>query len=330
MQLPLNLSLRRDILRWAGAAPLASVIGGLAFAQDARTTKLVVPFPAGGATDAIARLAAEAMTTAMGAPVVVDNKGGAAGGIAAELVSRSAPDGHTLLVAGQGLLFINKALYKKLSYDPDADYVFVGMLGSFPNVVVVHPDVPAQTISELMALARARPNQISYGSNGVGSLAHLSTEVMAATAKVKFLHVPYQGAAPQMTDLLSGRINFSLIASQTVVPLIREKKLRALAVSTGTRFADLPGVPTLVESGFPALDAPVWFAVMAPAATPAPMLAKLRSTLAGIVSAPAYASELAKKSAIPMPLSVEASASLLTREKALWVDAVRMTGATAE
>jgi tripartite-type tricarboxylate transporter receptor subunit TctC len=330
MQLPLNHSLRRDILRWAGAAPLASAFGGLAFAQDARPTKLVVPFPAGGATDAIARLAAESMSTAMGAPVLVDNRGGAAGGIAAELVSRAAPDGHTLLVAGQGLLFINKALYKKLSYDPDADYVFVGMLGSFPNVVVVHPDVPAQTISELMALARARPGQISYGSNGVGSLAHLSTEVMAATAKVKFLHVPYQGAAPQMTDLLSGRINFSLIASQTVVPMIREKRLRALAVSTGTRFADLPGVPTLVESGFPALDAPVWFAVMAPAATPAPVLAKLRSTLAGIVSTPAYASELAKKSALPMPMSVEASGSLFTREKALWTDAVRMTGATAE
>ena len=330
MQLPLILSLRRDLLRWAGAAPLASAISGLAFAQDTRATKLVVPFPAGGATDAIARLAAEAMTTAMGTPVVVDNKGGAAGGIAAELVSRSTPDGHTLLVAGQGLLFINKALYKKLSYDPDTDYVFVGMLGSFPNVVVVHPDVPVQSISEFIALARARPNQISYGSNGVGSLSHLTTEVMAATAKVKFLHVPYQGAAPQMTDLLSGRINFSIIASQTVMPLIREKKLRALAVSTGTRFSELPAVPTLVESGFPTLDAPVWFAVMAPAGLPAPVLAKLRSTLAGVVSAPAYASELAKKSATTMPLSVETSASLLTREKALWTDAVRMTGATAE
>ncbi|MEO5669947.1 MAG: tripartite tricarboxylate transporter substrate binding protein [Ramlibacter sp.] len=325
---------RRELLRWAPALPLAG-LGGWAHAQEfpARPMRLVVPFPPGGATDAIARLAAEALAAEFKQSVVVENKAGAGGGIAAEFVSRSAPDGLTLLVAGQGIMFINKPLYrnKKLTYDADTDYIYIGMLGSFPNVVVSNPDaVPAQTIGELITLARSNPGGISYGSNGVGSLSHLTTELMASTAKVKFLHVPYQGAAPQMTDLLSGRIGFSIIASQTVMPLIQQKKLRALAVSTGSRYAELPNVPTLVEAGFPLLDAPVWFAVYAPAATPAPVVARLRAAFASVVSAPGYGAELAKRNALVMKLPVDASEAMFSRERMLWADAVRSTGASAD
>lgn len=325
---------RRELLRWTPALPLAA-LGAGAWAQDAasRPVHLVVPFPAGGPTDALARLAAEGMAAQLGQPVLVDNKAGAAGGIAADFVSRSAPDGLTLLVAGQGLMFINKALYKnrKLSYDPDSDYAYVGMLGSFPNVVVSHPQaVAAQTIGELIALARANPGKISYGSNGIGSLTHLTTETIAAAAKVKFLHVPYQGAAPQMTDLLSGRIGFSINGVQSVLGHIRQKKLRALAVTTATRYPELPDVPTLVESGFPALDLPVWFAVYAPAATPAPVLARLRSALAAVAAAPGYGPELAKRGAVVMRVPPENADAVFARERALWVDAVRTTGATAD
>ncbi|MDF2464785.1 MAG: extra-cytoplasmic solute receptor family protein [Ramlibacter sp.] len=325
---------RRDLLRWAPAWPLAA-LGGQAWAQDfpARPLRLVVPFPAGGPTDALARLAAEGLASQFNQSVVVENKAGAAGGIAAEFVSRAAPDGLTLLVAGQGLMFINKPLYrnKKLSYDPDTDYAYVGMLGSFPNAVVSHPDaVPAQTIGDLFALARANPGKISYGSNGIGSLTHLTTEMMAAAAKVKFLHVPYQGAAPQMTDLLSGRIGFAVNGMQSVLPHIQQKKLRALAVTTATRYPELPDVPTLVESGFPALDLPVWFAVYAPAATPAPILDRLRSALAAVTATPAYGSELAKRGAIAVHVPIGSSGALFARERGLWVDAVRTTGATAD
>jgi tripartite-type tricarboxylate transporter receptor subunit TctC len=309
--------------------------GGGAWAQNfpARPLHLVVPFPAGGPTDALARLAAEGLGGQLGQAVVVDNKAGAAGGIAAEFVSRSNPDGLTLLVAGQGLMFINKPLYKnkKLGYDADADYAYIGMLGSFPNVVVSHPDaVPAQTIGELMALARANPGTISYGSNGVGSLTHLTTELLAAAAKVKFLHVPYQGAAPQMTDLLSGRIGFTVNGVQSELPHIQQKKLRALAVTTASRYTELPDVPTLVESGFPTLDLPVWFAVYAPAATPAPILARLRSALAAVTAAPGYGAELGKRGAIVTRVPVESSEAVFARERTLWVDAVRITGATAD
>jgi tripartite-type tricarboxylate transporter receptor subunit TctC len=295
--------------------------------------RLVVPFPAGGPTDALARLAADGVAAQLNQPVLVENRAGAAGGIAAEYVARANPDGLTLLVAGQGLMFINKALYrsKKLAYDPDSDYAYVGMLGSFPNVIVANPGaVPARTLDELFTLARANPGTIAYGSNGIGSLTHLTTEVIATAANVKFLHVPYQGAAPQMADLLAGRIGFTVNGVQSVLSHIQQKKLRALAVTTASRYPDLPDVPTLVESGFPSLDLPVWFAVYAPAATPAPILARLRTALASVTSAPSYAGELAKRGALVMRLAPDDADATFARERALWVEAVRTTGATIE
>ncbi len=323
---------RRELLRWSSALPLAA-LGASTLAQDSRPVRLVVPFPAGGPTDALARLAAEGLAAQLNQPVVVDNKGGAGGGIAAEFVSRAPADGLTLLVAGQGLMFINKPLYRnrKLAYDPDADYAYVGMLGSFPNVLVSNPEaVPAQSLDDLLAQARANPGRIAYGSNGIGSLTHLSTEILATSAKVKFLHVPYQGAAPQMADLLSGRIGFAINGVQSVLPLIRQGKLRALAVTTATRYAELPNVPTLVESGFPALDLPVWFGVYAPAATPAPALARLRAALATLTATPAYGTELGKRGAVVMKVPVEAGEAMFARERTLWADAVRSTGASAD
>jgi tripartite-type tricarboxylate transporter receptor subunit TctC len=329
---PADLPLRRRALLQAlGAASLA--LGGRASAQDSRTIRLVVPFPAGGPTDALARLAGEGLAAQFGQPVVVDNKPGAGGGIAAEFVSRAPADGTTLLVGGQGLMFINKPLARarKLPYDPDADFAYVGMLGSFPNVLVANPDaVAARSLDEFLAYARANPGRLSYGSNGIGSLTHLSTEILAAGAKVRFLHVPYQGAAPQMADLLSGRIAFSLNGVQSVLPHIRQGKLRALAVTSAARIPELPEVPTLVESGFPALDLPVWFAVYAPASTPAPALARLRAGMATLTASPAYGAELAKRGAVVMNVPPAASDALFARERTLWVDAVRNTGASSD
>ena len=321
---------RRAWLRLTVALPLAAIAAGTVGAQEfpARPVRLVVPFPPGGATDAVSRLAAEGLAPALGQPVVVMNKAGAAGGIASEFVANEPADGHTLLVAGQGQMFINKALGQKLSYDPDGGFSYVGMLGAFPNVLVVNPEaIPVKSLAEVIQRAKDQPGKLSYGSNGVGSLSHLTTEVLASAAGVRFVHVPYQGAAPQMADLLSGRIGFSVIASQTVVSHVRDGKLRALAVSTGNRFSGLPEVPTLVESGFPALDVPVWFAVYAPRATPAPALAKLRSTFASVVATPAYQAGLTKISAQPLNVPVESADARFATERAMWVDAVKRTGA---
>ena len=323
---------RRALLGWMAAGSLALFAGTPARGQSfpTRPVRLVVPFAAGGPADTLARATASALATTLKEQVIVENKPGAGGNVAAAAVASSAPDGHTLLVAGQAILAINKALYASLAYDPDRDFAWIGMMGSFPNVLVAHPEAaPAKTLAELVELARKAPGSVSYGSNGIGSQSHLTVEVIAQVAGVKFLHVPYQGAAPQRADLLSGRIAFSFIGASTTVPLIRSGQLRALAVSTGARVAALPEVPTLVESGYPMLDTPTWFAAVAPSATPAPTLAALRSAFAAAIASPAYAAEMGKQAASVVAVAPAEADALLARERKVWSDAVRATGASA-
>ena len=323
---------RRELLRLGLAAPAVLLASRFARAQGfpSKPVRMVVPFAAGGPADTLSRATAAALASQLGANVIVENKPGAGGNIAAAHVAKSAPDGHTLLVGGQAVLAINKALYASLPFDPDKDFAWIGMMGSFPNVLVSNPEaLPVHTLAQLIDLARARPGTIAYGSNGIGSQSHLTVEVMALASNVKFLHVPYQGAAPQRTDLLSGRIGFSFIGASSTVPLIKGGQLRALAVSTGKRVAELPDVPTLVESGYPMLDSPTWFAAVAPAATPAATLAALRAAFAAAIASPAYAAEMAKQSATIVNVSPEDGAQLLARERRIWGDAVRATGATA-
>ena len=204
-------------------------------------------------------------------------------------------------------MFINKALGRKLGYDPDADFAFVGMLGAFPNLLLTNPDVIPAKIARRSSSGwpRTKPGTLSYGSNGIGSLAHLTTEVFAEAAGVKFLHVPYQGAAPQLADLLSGRIGFTVVGPQGMLPHIKEGKLRALAVTTGIRYPVLPEVPTLVESGFPALDAPVWFAAYVRASTPPAATARLRTRSTQVNQSPEYEAGLAKLGAQRMEVPAE-------------------------
>ncbi len=328
---------RRAILLGALAAP--GIVPGIAprtaMAQDAapwpsRPVRIVVPFPAGGTADLTARLAARSLSPRLGQPVVVENRAGAGGNIAAEHVARAAPDGHALLLAGQAILAINAALYPRLPYDPVADLAFLGMAGSSANVLIAHPTAaPARSLVELIAVAKARPGAISYGSNGAGSLAHLTVEVMARAAGIALLHVPYGGAAPLMTDLLAGRIGFCLTGTPVALPPVREGRLLALAVTTGARIAPLPDAPTLVESGFPDLDAPTWFGLAAPSATPAPVLARLRAEVDALNRSAAYRADLAALHSDPQPLTVAEAEALLARERATWSAAVRSSGATA-
>src|SRR3954470_18628243 len=196
---------RRAMLAAALTAPFAAP--ATAQPYPSRNPRLIVPFAAGGPADLLARIAAEQVSARLGQQIIVDSRPGAGGNLAGEMAARSEADGYTLLVAGQAILAINKALYKKLSYDPATDFAFVGMLGVIANVLLVNPQaVPVNSLAELIALAKKKPGEISYGSNGPGSLTHLTTAILAQQAGVDFLHVPYQGAAPLMTDLLAGRI----------------------------------------------------------------------------------------------------------------------------
>lgn len=321
---------RRALL---AAAPALLAAPGILRAQVAwpdRPVRVIVPFGAGGPTDIVARLAVDHVSQALGQPVVVENRAGAGGNIAAEHVARSAPDGYTLLLAGQGILAINPVLTPRLSYDPARDFAFLGMLGITANVVLAHPEAArAASIPELIAAARSAPGQISYGSFGVGSLSHLSAEVLAAAAGVQFLHVPYQGAAPMMTDLTAGRVGFGFPGAPLAVPAARAGTLRALAVTTPRRIAPLPEVPTMVELGFPDLDAPSWFGLVAPSATPAPVLGRLRAEMDALAADAGYRAALAAQTSEPMPLTPDQAEALLARERRVWGEAVRRSGATA-
>lgn len=321
----------RRTLLLAAAASLA--VPRLAMAQDfpSRPVRIVVPFPAGGPVDIMARIAAEGLTARLGQRVVVENRSGAAGNIAAEFVARGAADGHTLLSAGQAILAINPALYARLPYDPVADFAWIGMIGSSANVILAHPDVaPVANIVELVALARARPGQVTYGSFGPGSLAHLTVEVLSLAAGVRFEHVPYRGAAPMMVDLLAGRIGFGMASPPTAVPAAREGRVRAIGVTTRNRMAVLPDVPTLVESGFPELELPGWHSLVAPAATPAPILARLRAEFDAVLASPSYVAAMDAIQTDVRRLSPAEADTLLGRERRLWTEAVRASGATAE
>jgi tripartite-type tricarboxylate transporter receptor subunit TctC len=322
---------RRDALRAAAALGAAPFAARSAFAQafPAKPVRFIVPFAAGGPTDVMTRAVAATLSAKTGQQWLVENRPGAGGNIAASFVASQPADGYTLLVAGQGILAINKPLYGKLTYEPERDFTWIGMLGSLPNVTIVNADAaPVATMKELLDLARSKPGQISYGSNGIGSLSHLQTEVMAQMAGVKFLHVPYQGAAPQRTDLLAGRIAFTQVGASTAIPLL-SPKIRALAVSTGKRSTALPDIPTLIESGFPGLDIPVWFAAVAHSATPAPAVATLRELITSATADNGFRSEMAKQYSSSEPVSPAQADAMLANERKIWTEAVKITGASA-
>lgn len=323
------LTRRAGLLGAAGAFMVARGLAADAF--PSRPVRLIVPFAAGGSTDTFARVMASDLTARLGQQVLVENRVGAGGNIAGEYVARIEPDGHTLLVAGQAILSINQALYKTLSYDPVGAFSYVGMLGASANVLTVNPKVlPVADVAELFALARSKPGSINYGSNGIGSLTHLMTEVMMAKAGIKMVHVPYRGAAPLMTDLLSGQVGLCFTATTTALPYEQSGALKAIAVSTPQRSKDFPNVPTLTESGLPEIRSPTWFAIMAPARTPAAVLARLRQEIGAISASASYAALLDKQASEPMTTPVSEADAFFASERQLWSQAVKAAGATID
>lgn len=291
---------------------------------------LVVPFPAGGPTDAMARVLALKLGERLGQQVVVDNKGGAGGSIAAEAVAKAAPDGQTLFFGTTGTMAINPSLYSKLRYDPVKDFAPVSLMATTMNVLVVNPEVPAKNLGELIKLAKAKPNTISYGSAGNGSSNHLSGELLRSNAAVQITHVPYKGSAPALVDLLGGRLTmmFDTVAQQT--GNIAAGKVRALAVTGPKRSPLLPDVPTAQESGLKDYDVTIWFGVLAPAGTPAPVIERLNREMVAVMSTEEMKKKMQADGAEAKPTSPTEFAALIKHDMAKWGPVVKASGATLD
>ncbi len=282
-----------------GTAALAATSVAHAQAWPARPISLIVPFPAGGTTDVLARAVGQELSTALGQPVVVESKPGAGATLGADFVAKSRPDGYTFLM-GAVHHTIATSVYRKLPYDFQKDLAPVSIVALVPNVLVVNPSVPAKNVQELLALAKAQPGKLTYGSNGNGTGQHLIGAQFTGMGHVDILHVPYKGSGPLTTDLLGGQINMSFDTITPVLPHIKAGKLRALAVTTARRSPALPDVPTLDESGLTGFDLGTWFGLLAPAGTPQPIVDRVSQEVARIVARPDFRKKMEEIGANPV------------------------------
>ncbi|WP_423199891.1 MULTISPECIES: tripartite tricarboxylate transporter substrate binding protein [unclassified Cupriavidus] len=319
-------------------AALASVAAVAALAPPAaraesypsKPIRVVVGFPSGGAPDILARIFSEKISPSWGQPVVVDNKPGAGGNIGAEAVAHAAPDGYTLALGTVGTHSINGALYSKMPYDMVKDFVPVILLASTPNVLVVHPSVPARNVQELIALAKSKPGGLTFGTPGVGTSLHVSGELFNTMAGTRITHVPYKGRAMAIPDLLGGHITMMFDNLPSALPVVKEGKLRALGVTSAKRSSSAPDIPTIAEQGLPGYEAESWFAVFAPAGTPKEVVSKLNAELNRIFELPDVRQKLATLGLDPVLGTPEKLASYQRSEIAKWAKVVKDSGAKAE
>jgi tripartite-type tricarboxylate transporter receptor subunit TctC len=275
---------------------LAALMPAIANAQawPARPIRLVVPFPPGGTPDILSRLLGQRAARALGQQVVVDNRVGAGGNVAMELVARSAPDGYTIIMGTIGTCALNPALYANLSFSVERDFAPLMLVGSIPNMLAVHPSVPANSVKELVALAKSQPGKLTYGSSGFGSSLHLAGELFRGAAGVDIVHVPYKGSQPALIDLVAGQVNFMFDNMPSILPMAQAGKVRPLAVTSAKRSLLFPAVPTMSEAGYPGFVLTPWFGLLAPAKVPEPVLAKLNAAFNEALNDPAVRKRLAE------------------------------------
>ncbi len=318
------LALRRLI----GSLVLITSVISLARAEDfpSHVVTIVSPYQAGGTSDIIARLVAQKLSERWGQSVIVENKPGANGGIGVSDVARAEPDGHTLLAVASSALTINPLFYSDLPYDVSRDLAPITVTGRVANVLVVSPSVPATSVQQLIDLARAKPGQLSYASQGVGSNGHVTGELFKQRAGVDILHVPYKGSTPAVQDLLGGQVQLMFDNMPTVLPMIRAGKLRALAVTTIERSPQLPDTPTLAESGLTGFDTSAWFALLTAKAVPAPVLSKIEHDTVAALHDPDARDRLNNAG---IDVTADGSAALgrrITDETKMWRDVVSKAG----
>ena len=316
---------RRDLLTTAVAFGVgaALVVPVLAQPYPSRPIKMIVGFPPGGPTDTVARIAAERLSLSLGQPVIIDNRpGGAAGTIGFKAAAAASPDGYTLLSAPASMT-IGPAIYKNVGYDPIKSFSPVAMIASSSDVVVVNATVPAKSIAELVAYAKANPGKLHFGSPGFATQPHLSGEFLKLRAGVDIVHVPYRGSAPAVGDLLAGQIQLMFGSAANFLPLIEAGKLRALAVTGEVRNPNMPGVPTMIESGFPEFVTRYWNGVVAPAGTPDVIIKKLSAAITEGLESPEMRLSLTKIGLEPTTMSPHAFAAFIAAETQRWAAVVK-------
>ncbi|MEH2502333.1 tripartite-type tricarboxylate transporter receptor subunit TctC [Bradyrhizobium sp. AZCC 1578] len=297
----------------------------LALDYPVHTVRIVVGFGPGTSPDIIARLLGDRLSQAWGKPVVIENTVGANGNIAGERVARAEPDGHTLLLAANPAIVINPSLYEKMPFDPVRDLVPISQVCAYANILIVNNDVPAKNVQELVALARAQPGALTYGSAGFGSTLHLAGELLKSMAKVDILHVPYRGAVFSQ-ELVAGRLSMAFVPPTGALPLAREGKVRALAVTSLERHAGAPDLPTMAESGFPSFDLTVWFGLMAPARTSPAIVEKLHRETVRILAMPEMRKRFDDLGIEPIGNSPAEFAAVIDGEIPKWAKLIREAG----
>ncbi|MBP0445220.1 tripartite tricarboxylate transporter substrate binding protein [Roseomonas sp. SSH11] len=292
-----------------------------------RSIRMVVPFPAGGATDLTARVVSERLATLLGQPVVIDNRPGAGGNIGSDMVAKADPDGYTLLTCTIGTASINQFLYTRLPYDPAKDLTSIALINEVANVIAVSASSPHRTLQDLLTAAKAKPGELNYGTPGNGTSGHLSGEYLKTKTGVNLTHIPYRGTSQIVPDLLAGRVDLSVDNLPSYLPHIREGRLRALAVTSANRWFSLPEVPTVQEAGVSGFEAVAWFGFQAPARTPRPIVERLSGLVAQILAEPAVVERLREIGSNPKPLGPAEFDRYIAAENDKWREVVKAAGA---
>ena len=309
------------------AIAVTLLMPGMSGAQSypSRSIRFVVPFAPGGGNDILGRIVAQKLHESLGVPVVVDNRGGAGGTIGTDIVSKSPPDGYTMLINNVSLA-VNVTLYSKLPYDTLKDLEPVSLAGRQPNILVVHPTLPVKSVKELLALARAKPGQLAFASGGIGSSSHLSAELLKYMTKIDLVHVPYKGMGPALIDLVSGQTQLAMATMASALPHIRNKRMRPLAVSTGKRVAVVPEVPTMMEAGVKDFEYSTWYGVLVPAGTPQVVITRLNAELVKALAMPDVKERFGAQGVEPDSTSAQEFKTFLNAEVKRWAPVIKASG----
>jgi tripartite-type tricarboxylate transporter receptor subunit TctC len=299
-------------------------------AYPSRTITLVVPFPPGGSTSIVARVIADKMSELLGQSIVIDNRGGAGGTVGTKAVAKSEPDGYTLLLGYTGTLAIAPSLYRNAGYDPRKDFAPIGMIGSAPSSLVVHPSFPVKTVAELVAYAKANPGKVNFGSAGIGTVGHITGEYFAREAGIRIVHIPYKGTGPAMSDLLGGHIPMSFSPVATTAANVKAGLLRGLAVTSTHRNKLLPDVPTMIEAGVPNFDAVLAYGLVAPAGTPRPVIDRLSKALRDGLASEDVKKQLEIDGTEIAPSTPEQYADFIDEDEKKWSELVKASGVEPE